>query len=386
MPERKLKVVHLITRLELGGAQGNTIHTVEHLDPARFDAHLWFGPGGYWDSEVEKKFPSDRRKSFPHLVRSIHPLFDFLVIRELAESLRRETPDVLHTHSSKAGIVGRIAARLAGVPILVHTFHGFGFNKEQKPWTRALFIFLERLTARWTHALVFVSQANWDEAKSLRFGKVDRYHRIRSGIPLKSFQHVREGANRAMIREKLKLGSDPVLLTVGPFKPQKNLVDLVSATVRIKQRHPKLKVLIVGDGEQRPFLEKMISDLKLSDTIQLLGWRRDIPALMAVADIFVMTSLWEGLPRSLAEALAAGLPAVCYDADGVRDLLSKGGGFLIPSKDLKAFVEKVDSLFINKELARALSSQGPALVQNEFDIDQMVRDQEALYEQLVSNR
>lgn len=386
MADQKVKVVHLITRLELGGAQGNTIYTVENLNPERYETHLWYGPKGYWDDEVAERIPSQRRRAFSRLVRAIHPLYDFLVVRDLIRAFRDLKPTIVHTHSSKAGIVGRIAAHLAGVPIIIHTFHGFGFNRQQKPWTRALFIHLEKWTARWSRALIYVSQANWEEAKSLGIGDENIYHRIRSGIPLKEFQKNQNANVRKDARAKYSLGSDPVLLTIGAFKPQKNLLEFLEVTAELKRQHPGLKALIVGDGTQRRLLEQKINEWGLKETVSLLGWRKDISELMAAADLFVMTSLWEGLPRALAEALASGLPAVCYDADGVRDLLSKGGGFLIPSRAKDLMVAKLNALINNKELRQKLAAEGPDLVKREFDIDEMVQEQDLLYQQLITKK
>jgi glycosyltransferase involved in cell wall biosynthesis len=382
--ERKLKIVHLITRLELGGAQGNTIYTVEHLDPVQFEAHLWYGPGGFWDADVAKKIDASRRRRFRRLVRPLHPLFDLLVIFDLVRAFREAKPDIVHTHSSKAGIVGRIAARLARVPVIVHTFHGFGFNSQQKPWTRGVFIGLEKLSARWSDALVFVSQANWDEAKRLKIGSERRYARIRSGVDLKAYSENQNVSRRASVRKALELTDEPVVLTIGPFKPQKNLPDLILAAARLREKFSNVRVFIVGDGELRPQVESQIQELGLAQTVTLLGWRKDIPDLMAVADVFAMTSLWEGLPRALVEAMASSVPAVCYDTDGVRDLLSQGGGYLVPLKDVQALTEKIDLLLINKEEAKRRGAQGPAIVQSEFDIDEMVRSQERLYLKLIS--
>ena len=148
MPQSPIKVVHLITLLEFGGAQGNTLHTVQTLNPNLFETSLWAGSGAYWDEKVSYFVETKNRiRFFRSLVRPLHPIFDVFALFFIWKALREVKPTILHTHSSKAGIIGRVAGWLAGVPILIHTFHGFGFNKEQKPWTRWHFIFLEKIIA-----------------------------------------------------------------------------------------------------------------------------------------------------------------------------------------------------------------------------------------------
>lgn len=381
-PPRKsvIKVVHLITRLELGGAQGNTLYTVENLSSDRYETHLWTGPGGYWDTIAIKKFGSVKRvRFFSHLVRPINPLFDVWIILDLVRAFRKEKPDILHTHSSKAGIVGRIAGKIAGVPLIVHTFHGFGFNNRQRPWTRALFLLLEKLCAPLTDRFIFVSEANRREAEQKMISVPNRSHLIRSGVSLAAFRANQSPSRKKETRIKLKIGDEPVLVTIGPFKAQKNLLDFINVIFELKKDHPSLKALVVGDGEQRSMLENRIAQLDLTQTVQLLGWRIDTADILAAADIFVMTSLWEGLPRSLVEAMASGLPAVCYDTDGVHDLLGKAGGILVPQGDRDGMVQSLHSLLINNELRNRLGKEAAGLIGPDFDIDVMVRQQDELY-------
>ncbi|MBV9079688.1 MAG: glycosyltransferase, partial [Elusimicrobia bacterium] len=320
-----VKVVHLVTMLELGGAQGNTIYTVRHLDPSRFDAHLWCGPGGFWDNDVRSDLARDGRlKFFSRLVRPVHPLFDFLVIFDLWRAFRAARPAVVHTHSSKAGIVGRIAARLAGVPVIVHTFHGFGFNDRQKPWTRSVFTALERLTARWSTALIFVSKSNQQTAAELRIGRPERYHLIRSGIPLESLRRTRLTARREDVLRELGIPADAaVITTISAFKPQKNLTDFLELGRRLAEKNSRVHLLLLGDGEQRAELEEHAKRIGLDAHVHMPGWRRDAAAILAASNAFVLTSLWEGLPRALVEAMTLGVPSVCYETDGVRDLLNE---------------------------------------------------------------
>lgn len=378
-----VKVVHLVTLLELGGAQGNTLHTVNHLDPQHFEAHLWCGRGAYWDAEATKLLSSSGRLHFfSRLVRPIHPLFDLWVIFDLWRELRRLKPQIIHTHSSKAGIVGRIAAHLAGVPIIIHTFHGFGFNDQQSALIRRIFVALERFCARFSHRLIFVSHSNWNTAKQLGIGNESSYVMIRSGIPLNALKGENPAKARPDVRKEFSFPPNcPLVVTVGAFKPQKNLSDFL--ILASKTPNTETRFLIVGDGDLRSSLERKARELGVDGRVAMPGWRTDVGRLLSAADIFVLTSLWEGLPRALAEAMALGLPCVCYDTDGVRDLLG-GTTRLIAQGDVDNLASQVNALLANPQKRESIGQKNQASIREEFDIDRMVRQQEILYNELLS--
>ncbi|MCG3203913.1 MAG: Glycosyltransferase Gtf1 [Elusimicrobia bacterium] len=387
MPEVPVKVVHLITLLEFGGAQGNTIYTVTHLDPKNFDTHLWSGKGAYWDTKIEESLPlKNRIKFFPTLVRPLNPLFDFLALLSLWRALKAFKPTILHTHSSKAGIIGRLAGKLAGVPIMVHTFHGFGFNDQQKPWTRGLFVFLEKIIAPLSDALIFVSQSNQTVARNLEIGKENQFHLIRSGILLDQIKSFCQTFSRNEFRSThgIPVGAR-VIITIGAFKPQKNLSDFIEVAKIVSASQPDTFFIILGDGELRESLEKKISEHGLNMKFLLPGWREDAISFLAAADIFVLTSLWEGLPRALVEAMALGLPALCYKTDGIQDLLSPEEGTLLPQKDEKGMAAQIIDILQNEGRRTILSNRNKSRIGIEFDINHMVLQQERLYLNLLNN-
>lgn len=232
----RVKVAHVITRLEFGGAQQNTLHTVRALDPARFDVLLVSGEGGYFDAEVR----ADRglRAVFlPSLVRELSPAKDLLALLELCNLLRAERPDVVHTHSSKAGILGRLAAALAGVPVIVHTYHGFGFHDRQRPIVKLLYTALERACALWTTRLVYVSRANAEYAQRHGLGPAASATIIRSGVRLADFP---ADVDKAALKTAAGVGRHkPLVVTVGNLKPQKNAGDLVAAAAKSWPGRPR---------------------------------------------------------------------------------------------------------------------------------------------------
>lgn len=372
----KLRVCHVITQLELGGAQRNTLYTVSHLDRERFDPSLICGRGGLLDTEATAgQWTTIFLRS---LVRPIHPFKDISAVISLYQAFRRQKPHIVHTHSSKAGILGRIAAYLAGVPVILHTFHGFGFTPAQNQRIRNLYVRLEKFCARLSTHLAFVSQDNQREAEELGIvGKIP-YTLIRSGITMNS--------ERMPIAFPEGIPYDAwVVASVGNFKPQKNPTDLLDVAAHVIEKDPNVHFLLIGDGELREACQAEAIERKLSHHVHFLGWRQDARRLVAESKAFLLTSLWEGLPRALVEAFAEMKPAVAYAVNGVNDILiNQETGFAITPGDTAAVADRLLWLKNNPLEAHRMGVNGRRRVELEFDIDRMVRDQESLYEKLYA--
>ena len=396
-----IPIVHIITKLELGGAQQNTLYTVSHLDRRRFAPYLVAGCGGIMDDDARQL--GDVTVSWVRsLIREIRPWRDLRAFIELWRQLRRirrsAGPAMLvHTHSSKAGILGRWAARLAGATVIVHTYHGFGFHSGQPGWLRRSLIGIERLTATVTDAVIVVSRANQRQGAAIGLfqpsaareaGRRPPSLLIRSGIAFAQFRAERsdEAAETrgGGLRATLRIPNDaPVVITVACLKPQKAPLDLVDVAQRVRRQLPEVRFLVIGDGELRPAMETAIESAGLRDCVLLLGWRRDVPALLQAADLFALTSRWEGLPRSILEAMLAGLPVVATAVDGVTDVVQEGvNGFVVKVGELERMAQRVVEVLTTPALRRQMGRSARALSE-EFDIDRMVRQQEALYQQLL---
>jgi glycosyltransferase involved in cell wall biosynthesis len=385
-----ITVVHVITQLELGGAQENTLHTCRALDRRRFDVALLFGPGGLLDAEA-RALPNTRVESIPELVRPLAPTTDALAVAALTRRLRSllhehrargSSPGrfVVHTHSSKAGILGRLAARAAGVPRVVHSIHGFGFHEGQAPLAHRFFLEAERVTGRITDAFIGVSRANLAEAQArgiIRPGQ--RTYLIRSGMDLDAIRSA--SGQRASTRAALGLeDADEAVLTIANFKPQKDPLTMIAAMQELVAVRPRAKLLFAGDGELRPSVEAAIARAGLSSHVALLGWRRDIPALLAASDVVALSSVFEGLPRSAVQALTARRPFVGTRVDGTAEVIRQGrNGFLVEPRSPAALAQA---------LARALVERPvdprDELLLAAWEADTMVRAQEALYEELAT--
>ena len=379
----KTKVIHIITMLEMGGAQSNTLFTVEHLDRDKFEVGLISGPGGILDDSA-RKIKNLKLEFVSNLVRPISPFKDFLCLLNLIKILKREKPDIVHTHSSKAGILGRLAARAAQVPLIIHSIHGFGFNPYQKFFVRWLFIFLEKFIAKFTHVLIAVSQENIEQGLRLRIGgggQREQYVLIRSGVDIESIRSQAQAADLPALRKSFNISANaPVVLSAGPFKLQKDPVSFIEMAGRVLQEVPNAVFLWSGDGELRPQVEAKIRSLKIENSLRLLGWRQDIPTLLALCDVFVLTSLWEGLPRAAVEALILGKPVAAFAVDGIPEVVREGeNGFLLKSGDLEGLSQKIALLLKDAALRKRLGESALKTINNSFDIHSMVKSQEKVY-------
>ncbi len=378
-------MVHVITMLEWGGAQENTIDTVASLDPERFDRVLVAGREGLLTAAAER-IADCRFLRVDALVREVRPVSDLLACRAIAQILRDEKrraagdPLVVHTHSSKAGILGRAAARAAGADAVVHSIHGFGFHDGQSPPVRATFVALERLASRWTDAFVAVSRENIRTGVANRIFTADRCRLIRSGFDVESFlRGSREKGRRILgVPEGV-----PVVGTVAVFKPQKAPLDFVAVARRVADEIRGSHFAMVGDGELRPAAEGAARAASLAERFRFTGWREEIPDLLMAFDVFLLTSRWEGLPRVVPQALLAGVPVVATAADGTREIVDEGvDGFLAPPGDVAALAARVAGLLSGRERLDPAFKRDRLL--REFDRAEMVRAQERLYAELLA--
>lgn len=377
----RVRVCHVITKLELGGAQQNTLYTVRNLDRQRFEPSLLTGTGGLLDAEAAA-LPGVPHAFCPHLVREISPVRDARALAELVSRLREWRPHVVHTHSSKAGILGRLAAALTGVPIVVHSVHGWGFHPYQSPLVRGAYVLAERAAALATTRWIAVSEANAEAGVQYGIAPRDAFEIIHSGISLSRF---REAAASGQLRAELALGPDvPLVGMVACLKPQKAPQDFVRVAAAVARAHPAAHFVLAGDGKLRGEVERMVRDAELTGRFHLLGWRRDPEVVVGDLDVLVLTSKHEGLPRVLPEAMAAGRPVVATAVDGSPEAIEDArSGFLRPFGDIEGLAAAVIELLGKPDMARQFGMEGRKRA-DAWDIDQMVRDQEALYERLAT--
>lgn len=380
-----VRVLHPITRLIVGGAQENTVFTAALLDPARFQAEVLCGPqtGSEGSLVEEARMRGVPVTILPDLLRQVSPLADLQAVGKLARYMRRGRFTIVHTHSSKAGILGRLAARLASVPVVVHTVHGWSFHEHMSPAVRSTYILLERLCAAYSAALIVVARSDIDKGLQAGIGRPAQYRLVRSAIPLDEFDPLR--AERAAVRRELGIPFDvPVLGNVGRFSAQKNPLDWVAVAEQVGRALPECRFLLAGDGPLRPDVEARLSAAGLAGRAVLTGLRRDVPRLLAAIDVFLLTSLWEGLPRVIPQALAMQVPVVANRLGGTLEAIQdQETGFLCAPGDLDCLAARCLELLGSPARRQAMGARGRAFAVAEFDVHQMVRQIEALYTELL---
>ena len=367
------KIAFVITKLELGGAQKSVLYSARHIGD-NFEPFLLCGPGGYLD-----KYAKDHIKNLyfiPTLIRPINPVKDFLAFKDLAKRLKEINPQIVHTNSSKAGILGRLAAKMFTKAKIVHTVHGFAFHKGQNRVIKNFYILLEKLLAKITDIVIFVSNQDMQTALDLKITTKEKARIIRAGVQVKTKENLRN-FNKSKLNEELGLKPEnKVVLSIANLKPQKNPLDSVRVAKEVCKVFPNTVFLYLGTGPLEAETKALIKQFKLENNFKLLGHRTDTTHLLSIADIFMLTSLWEGLPMALVEALFMKVPAVCYDAGGVAEVLKNGeNGFLIPLHDYKKSAQSIIKIlqgdFVFKESTLALLS--------DFDIKDMLLKQQELY-------
>ena len=386
-----IRVLHPITRLIIGGAQENTMLTADLMNKgvghSPYRVEIVSGPqtgreGSLIEEVRDRGIPLT---ILPGMRRELSPLNDLRVIGQLRQLMTDENGrpryDIVHTHSSKTGVVGRIAAAWAKIPLIVHTVHGWSFHDQMPPGRRGVYVALERIAARYGHKMIVVSPKDIEKGLAQGIGRPDDYVTIRSGIELDRFGH--PTVPPAEMRRRLGLPLDaPVIGSVTRLSPQKSPLDLVDAFAHVHQQRPDARLVVVGDGPLRPQVEQRLAELRIANKVILTGLRRDIPELMAAFDIFVLSSLWEGLPRVLPQAMASGLPIVCTEADGTAEAVVDGeNGFLTPRGQPEALADRILTLLADEPLRRRMGENGRSRAPD-FGAVKMVQDIDTLYRSL----
>lgn len=385
-----MRVTHVITRLIVGGAQENTIASVLGLraQPG-LEVDLVSGPTSGPEGSLESRFASTPGvlHLIPQLVRPVDPWQDFQALRALIRRFRTHRPDLVHTHSGKAGILGRLAARRAGVPLIVHTIHGPSFGHFQGAFANAVFTAAERRAGRVTTHFVTVAHAMTQQYLAAGIGKPEQFTRILSGFPLEPFLGT---GNDLSLRARFGITpEDFVVGKIARLTARKGHEDLFAAAPELLRRCPRLKFLLIGDGDLRQRFEAKARELQCSSRFVFTGLvpPEEVPRLVGIMDALVHLSTREGLPRALPQALAAARPVLAYDCDGAGEVcLDNETGFLIPPGDRAAFSQRLIQLANDPALRERLGRRGQQLVREWFPVQTMVDELHALYQQLAAAR
>jgi glycosyltransferase involved in cell wall biosynthesis len=387
MPD-KIKVLHIITRLDKGGSAENTFLTVTGLDRKSYDLTLFIGPVSDSAQDRKKQLEENKIKYFliPELVRNVSPVKDIKTLLKLYRFLKKEKFDIVHTHTSKAGFLGRFAAKLAGIPIVIHTPHGHVFFGYFGSLKSKAFIFLEKLASLFTDRIVALTNRERDDYRKYKIAAEGKLVVIHSGIELDKFKEPSFN-EKQNFKEELGIPENYLVVgTAGRLVPVKGLGFLVEAAKQITSQYHDTFFILAGDGELRESLEKKASELGLKDNIRFLGWRDDIARIIFVFDVFALPSLNEGMGRVLVEAMACGKPIVASSTGGIPDLVIHGkNGFLVPAKDSKELARYIQFLLEDKGRREKMGVAGKEMAAN-FSKEIMVDKIAELYQELITQK
>jgi len=387
----KIKVLHIITRLILGGAQENTIFTVWGLNKTDcYDVELAtgppIGPEGSLIEEAEKR--GIKIKIIYDMRREINFFRDLLAFIELYLLIKKGKYTIVHTHSSKAGILGRLAARIAGVQIIIHSVHGLPFFDYQNRFLNYIYILCERFTALFTDRLISVCDAMARKAVAAGVAKENKFRTIYSGVELEHYSN--SDILRSKIQKELNLDPDvPVVGNISRLFEFKGHNYFLEAASQVAEVFPETKFLLVGDGILREKLARQAEDLKIRDNIIFTGLveRLEVPKLISIMNIVVHTSLREGLPRVLPEALAMAKPVIAFEVDGIGEIIKDGiNGYLIPPKDSKKLANSIIHLLKDKEKAKKMGEAGRAMVAPDFNLEVMLERIGDIYKESIAEK
>jgi glycosyltransferase involved in cell wall biosynthesis len=360
------RVLHIQLYPLLSGVQNVSLQILDNLDPAEWEVYVISQPNGPLVEEV-------RRRGYTHLAvstlrRQLSPL-DFLAFIRIYFLCRKYRFDIVHTHSSKTGFLGRIAARLAGVPKVIHTVHGFSFHPNQPLPFRWLYMLLEAVASHFADRIVFVNHS--ERRTAIRLGLVPR----EKAITIYNGAEIREpvSTRRLFPPEQLVVGWS------GRFSKQKNPVQTVEIACLAATANPRLSFVFVGDGELRATCQHRVASYGLSNRIQFPGWQRDIHEWLSGFDVFLLFSRWEGLPLSILEAMSMGLPIIASKISGNEELIDNRNGWLISLRDGHGLEHLLHSLPDNREQLHSMGMASRERVRNEFDIQRFRNQYLELY-------
>jgi glycosyltransferase involved in cell wall biosynthesis len=385
------KVVHIITRLDHGGSARETFQTVLGHDRDRFRVSFAFGRPETTTADDAALLKADLQQlgqagvsvfQVPPLVREINPVLDAWATVALWRLLRRVQPAVVHTHTSKAGAVGRLAARLAGIPVVIHTPHGHLFYGYYGQFLSTLVCFVERLLARLTDRIVTLTDRGAQEHVQYKIASPQKFVTIHGGDSLAQFRSMR--VNATVKRKELGLPLEgPIIGAVGRLVPIKGHAWLLRAVPRVLAEFPQACAVLIGDGPLLGELKELVAELGISPHVVFLGTRHDIPECLAALDLFVLPSLNEGMGRALVEAMAVGCPVVATRVGGIPDVVADGTtGLLVPPRDDRALADAILTLLRDRRLSAAYGQAARRHVDGRFEVAAMVRDIERLYDEV----
>lgn len=359
---RRMHVCYLITRAEMGGSQTHVLDLLRGFRN-RLLITLATGEEGFLTEEA-RRLGVDTHV-LPDLVQPLRPTQDVAALAQITSLLRNVKPDLVHCHTSKAGVLGRLAARITGIPA-IFTAHTWSFADGTSRLWKVVGTPSERLAAKWAEKIITVSESNRLLALSQRIAEAEKIVTVHNGIP-DDLQRARPG----------RLGV-PRIVMIARFAPQKNQIQLLEALAGLEE---PFTLALVGDGPTRPAVEEAARRLQLQDRVEFLGVRKDTGSILADSCIFVLATNWEGFPITILEAMRAGLPVIATDVDGVREAVIDGEtGYLVAKGSTEELRDRLRDLLLNPETRSRMGRSGRRRYEAEYTLTSMLRNIERVYE------
>jgi len=373
MLDKRKKILFVITYLELGGAQKQLLSIIKNLDSNKYSLYLFTGDRGYLRGEF-LKLSFLNIKSAKELVRNVNPLYDFIAFFKLYFYIKRNKFDIVHTHSPKASILGRWAAYLAGTRNIVYTVHGWPFHRFMNPLIYYFYLFLERITAKITKKIIVVSKADLETGMRKVVASRSKFILIHYGVDVKKFDEA--------FREREKLKPANLIVTIACLKPQKGLCYFLKMAEAFLKERPDLNFLIIGDGPLRKKITRRIKLTGLKGRVILQGWVDDAAVLIKKSLLFISTSLWEGLPLAVIEAVISGVPVVIANTGGVLDIAenNKQGKIVEPANTFEIKNACRDILENYEEWSRIIRQSRQGLNLSYWSSERMLKETDNIYE------
>ncbi len=380
-----IKVLHIHTLPIVSGSGINTFLSMHGMDKNLYDVELACAPGGRLIPLVQENHMKVR--PFKNMVQPLHPLKDTLTLLDLTAFFKRNFYHIVHTHNSKAGFLGRLAAKLAGVPVIVHTVHGFAFHDEEPLWRQVLFRNLERFGSRWCDKMIFISQPLIEWALKDHIVGEEKIEKIYSGIQLDQFCPVKS-EEKNEIRSKWNLKQkDHVIGIVSKLWEGKGHGVLIEAFKLLKEKIRDAKLVIVGEGHLYDELFRMVDTNGLRQSVMFTGFQMDVSEIIATFDVAVLPSFFEGMGRVILEAMAMERPVVASRVGGIPDLIEQDvNGLLVRPGDVKELADALEKILSDKRLARKMGREGRKRIKEQFSAQGMVQSIERVYRELLSRK
>lgn len=386
-----MRIAHLITRMIVGGAQENTLFNCVDLQREYGDEVLLIsgpslGPEGDLLCRTDKDLGIEIAM-VDSLRRSINPLRDSQAYFQIRRLISEFKPDVVHTHSAKAGILGRAAAWNLGVPAIVHTVHGAPFHEYQPHFARKLFQLAEKWAAKRCHHIISVADAMTQRMVNANVAKEEKFSTIYSGMDVEPF--LTSGSFRSRIRADFGISDEHVVIgKIARLFHLKGHEDMIRSAKRVVSKYPNVRFLFVGDGLLRDQLDRQIKDLGLEEYFCFTGLvdPSEVPKLIAAMDVLAHASYREGLARALPQALISGVPAISYDIDGAREVvLDEITGLLVPAGDIERLSDAIEKLVEDASYRQTLGAEGRRRFADRFRHQVMTREIRSLYVKLLES-